>query len=431
MPPLWTVIAGGTIRMTAVPKLRARILSVGTELTMGHTVDTNSAYLARELAARGLEPVSHETVADDLPAIVEALRRAAERADAVIVTGGLGPTPDDLTRQALAEALGVPLTLHEESLWKIEEFFRRRNRTMQPGNRVQAMVPLGAKVLENPVGTAPGLEALLYGATVFVLPGVPSEMRTMFQQSVAPRLPAGGGVILHRVVRLFGAGESDFAELLGNLLNDTDSLDMGTTVAAGLVSVHLHARGETPDAARQQADERISQILARAGEFVLGVGEETTMESVVGTLLRQTGRTLATAESCTGGLVGQLITSVPGASAYYLGGVVAYSNTLKERWLGVPAETLSRYGAVSEPTALAMARAARERTGADYGLAITGIAGPDGGTAEKPVGLVYTALAGPRGEAATKHLFPGEREMVRLRAALAAMNTLRLELRGA
>ncbi|MBN1943078.1 MAG: competence/damage-inducible protein A [Phycisphaerae bacterium] len=414
--------------MSQPKKPRARILSIGTELTMGRTVDTNSAFLARQLAERGFETTAHETVADDQGAIVQALRRAAEQADVVIVSGGLGPTPDDVTRQALAEAMGAELLLDEASLARIEAFFQRRNRPMPPSNRIQAMVPAGARPLENTRGTAPGVEATLGEARVFVVPGVPYEMEAMFERAVAPRLPAGGGVVLHRVVRLFGAGESDFAEMLGELLRDTESLRVGTTVAAGLVSVRIYSRGETPEQADRLAQERTERIRQRLGEKVLGVGEEASMESAVGELLLRTGRSVATAESCTGGLIGEMLTAVPGASRYYLGGVIAYDNRVKMEQLGVPGGVLQEHGAVSEPTALAMAQAVRERLGAEYGLATTGIAGPDGGTAEKPVGLVYTALAGPKGASAARHLLPGDRAMVRLRSALAALNMLRLEL---
>ncbi|MBN1556085.1 MAG: competence/damage-inducible protein A [Phycisphaerae bacterium] len=414
--------------MTSPANLRARILSVGNELTMGQTVDTNSAYLAQQLAGVGIETIGHETVGDNQPAIVQALRRAAELADVVIVSGGLGPTPDDVTRQALAEAMGAPLELDEASLANIEAYFRKRSRTMTPSNRVQAMVPKGAEPLPNTRGTAPGIAAKLGEAQVFVLPGVPYEMRAMFEFAVAPRLPAGRGVILHRIVRLFGTGESNFAEMLRDLLTDAGPLVVGTTVAAGLVSIRVHSRAETHEQAERQAQKRIEQILQCVGERALGVGEEATMESAVGALLRKTGKTLATAESCTGGLVGQMMTAVPGASEYYLGGVVSYADRVKEEQLGVPGDVLRQHGAVSEPVAKAMAIGVRERLGADYGIAITGIAGPAGGTDEKPVGLVYTALAGPNGTAVEKHLLSGDRPMIRLRAALAALNPLRLQL---
>ena len=414
--------------MSTCKKLRARILSVGDELTMGRTVDTNSAYLARSLAAMGIETVGHETVGDDQAAVVAAIRRAAGLAEIVIVSGGLGPTPDDVTRQALAEAMDAELVLDELSLSRIEEFFRQRNRAMHDINRIQAMVPKGATMLPNTCGTAPGLEAVVGEARVFVVPGVPYEMKAMFEQAVAPRLPRQGGVILHRIVRLFGAGESDIADMLGDLLGDSDPLVVGTTVADGLVSIRINSRGETLEQAETRAREHIEKILRRVGELALGVGEDASMESAVGELLRKAGKTLATAESCTGGLIGGRITSVSGASDYYLGGVVSYANRVKEDQLGVPADVLQRHGAVSEPAALAMARGVRDRLGADYGIAVTGVAGPTGGTKEKPVGLVFTALAGPNGATAARHLLPGDRDMVRLRACLAALNALRLEL---
>lgn len=415
--------------MTSTSPLRARILSVGNELTTGQTVDTNSAWLARALAARGIETTGHETVGDDRTDVAEAFRRSADQAEIVLATGGLGPTPDDVTRQALAEAMDAELVLDENSLADMEALFQKRNWPMRPNNRIQAMVPAGAQLLANTCGTAPGIAAVLGKARLFVLPGVPHEMRAMFEQSVLPRLGKRTGVILHRIVRLFGRGESHFAEMLGDLLTDAGPLIVGTTVAAGLVSIRILSRAQTHEQAQRQAQERIEQILQRMGDLALGAGEEASMEGAVGALLRQAGRTLATAESCTGGLVGQMLTNVSGASKYYLGGIVSYDNRVKENQLGVPAAVLAEHGAVSEPVALAMARGVRERLGADYGIGITGIAGPTGGTEEKPVGLIYTALATPEGTTAQRHLLAGDRPRVRLRAALVALNALRLELR--
>jgi len=414
--------------MNETKKLRARILSVGNELTMGQTVDTNSAYLARSLAMMGMETLSHETVGDDQPAIVDAIRRAAARAEIVIVSGGLGPTPDDVTRQALAEAMGAALVLDDASLATIEEFFRQRNRPMSAINRIQAMVPAGATILPNTCGTAPGLMARSGEATVVVVPGVPYEMKAMFENAIVPHLPKQNGVILPRIVRLFGQGESDFAAMLDGLLTDTGPLIVGTTVASGMVAIRINSHAETHEQAEAQAQTRIDEILSRVGAHALGVGEDASMESAVGALLCRAGKTLATAESCTGGMVGAMRTRSPGSSEYYLGGGVSYANSVKQNQLGVSAELLQQHGAVSEPVALAMARGVRERLGAEYGIAITGVAGPTGGTKEKPVGLVYTALATPNGVTAVRHLLPGDRDMIRLRASLAALNALRLEL---
>lgn len=407
---------------------RAIILAIGSELLSGLSVDTNSAYLSRQLGQRGVETIAHRTVGDDQAVIAAAIGEAASRADWVLVSGGLGPTPDDLTRQALAEAMGAELRLDEASLAHIEAFFRKRNRTMVEGNRIQAMIPAGAKAIENTCGTAPGISAQLGPARIFVMPGVPSEMKTMFQRDVLPHLPAGGGVILQETIRCFGTGESDLADTIRDLMHRGGPLEVGTTVASGLISVRITSRGETPDVAQAAVEEITREITDRLGTLVLGVGEDALMEAVVGQWLDERGQTLATAESCTGGMVGEMLTTISGASSYYLGGMITYSNQAKQTQLGVPDDLLTEHGAVSEPVAAAMAEGVRERFGSDWGIGITGIAGPTGGSGDKPVGLVFVALAGPGGTQVQRNVFPGDRAMVRRRAALTALNMLRLAL---
>jgi len=420
--------------------MRAILLSVGSELVCGQTVDTNSAYLAQELGRAGIETVEHLTVGDDAAALAAALRRAADAAELVVVTGGLGPTADDVTREALAAAMGAELVEDPASVEHIAAFFRRRGRTMAPANRRQALLPTGAEALDNPAGTAPGISARLGRARVFVLPGVPHEMRRMFAEQVAGRLPPGGAARAARVVHTFGAGESDVGARLETLMRADGPVRVGTTVAAGLVSVRIWARGASPDEAAARAEQTVAEVRRRLGDLVVGEDDET-MAEVVGRALRQAGQTLATAESCTGGLIGQMITAVPGSSDYYLGGVVAYANAVKQRELDVPAALLAEHGAVSEPVARAMAAGCRARFAADWALGVTGIAGPAGGTADKPVGLVFVGLAGPEeaGDRDTpggpagrvdvqRHVFPGTRDHVRLRAALTALNMLRRRL---
>ncbi len=404
---------------------RAIIIAVGSELSSGLSIDTNSAYLSQRLGEHGIATLRHVTVADDQAAIAEAIREAAARADWVLVTGGLGPTPDDLTRQALGEALGTRLRLDEASLERIETFFRDRGRTMVDGNRIQAMVPEGATPIENLRGTAPGLAAMLDRAQVFVFPGVPSEMKAMFERSVVPQLPQGSGVILHETIRCYGTGESDLAEKIRDLMQRGGDLEVGTTVACGLISVRITCRGPSREQAREAMDRMATEVVTRLGPLVLGIGEEQTMERVVGEKLAARRETLATAESCTGGLVGELLTAVPGSSSYYLGGAITYCNAIKQQRLGVPVDMLEAHGAVSEPVAAAMAEGVRERLGSDWGIGITGIAGPTGGSEAKPVGLVYIALAGRDGTKVSRNVFPGDRAMVRRRSALTALNMLR------
>ncbi|OPX22074.1 MAG: competence/damage-inducible protein A [Planctomycetales bacterium 4484_123] len=407
--------------------MHAVIIAVGDELTSGAVVDTNSAYLAARLGELGIETVRHETVGDDVPALIEAISRAAAQAELVIITGGLGPTPDDLTRQALASALGTKLVEDPRQARRIEEFFSRRGRQMKPSNRAQALVPRGAEAIDNDCGTAPGLTATVGKARLFVLPGPPHEMRQMFTLRVLPELSAETALAT-RLVHTFGAGESDVAEAIADLMDRRANPRLGTTAQAGVVTVRITARGPDAQAAERLAEKTAELVRARLGELAFGADGET-LPAVVGSLLRSAGQTLAVAESCTGGLLGALLTETPGASEYFLGGVVAYANEAKACLLDVPQEMLLAHGAVSEPVAEHMAAGARRCFGAEWGIGLTGIAGPTGGSKEKPLGLVYIAVAGPRAGAVHRHVFPGTREVVRRRAALAALNHLRLALK--
>lgn len=357
--------------------------------------------------------------------------QAAAEADLVMITGGLGPTEDDLTRQALAHAANVPLELHAPSLERIAAFFAARGRPMHERNRVQAMMPRGAAVLDNPCGTAPGFVLRLDGAQVCVLPGVPFEMQRMFDESVAPRLRGAqaGDVILTRTLRCCGPGEGDLAARLADLMRRGRNPEVGTVAEAGLISVHVYAAADSEEHAGALLSMTEREIRGRLGTAVFGVDDDT-LASVVGRALRDRGLTLCTAESCTGGLVAKLVTDVAGSSAWFVGGTVSYSNELKSRLLGVDAALLAEHGAVSAPVACAMARGALRAHGADVAVAVTGIAGPAGGTPEKPVGLVYTALADGRDAVPQRFLFGSDapRHVIRTRAALAALNGLRLRL---
>lgn len=409
--------------------MKAIVISIGDELILGKTVDTNSAYLAQELGKHGLDVIAHHTVADRIEAISAEIRSACEQADYVVITGGLGPTKDDLTRQALAEVMGVPLELHQGCLDKIKELFKRRNWKMVAANQIQAMLPAGTQPLPNEAGTAPGISAKVGNTLVVVMPGVPYEMKQMFDLQVRPLLPKDSGSVVQLLLHTFGAGESDVGERIGDLMESRDgNIKVGTTVAAGMVSIRITVSGADTNAqALQQAESVADQIRQRLGDLVLGSGTDT-LAFVVGKLLSERKQTFATAESCTGGMVGQLITAISGSSEYYVGGVVSYSNALKQSLLGVSLQTLESFGAVSEPVAKEMALGCRERLNADWAVSLTGIAGPTGGTEEKPVGLVYIGLAGPDGVQVHRHLLSGNRDRVRQRAALAALNHLRLAL---
>lgn len=407
--------------------MTASILSIGDELVTGQTVDTNSAFLSRELSLRGIRVVEHHTVGDDVAEVSSAIRRLASRSQCVLVTGGLGPTEDDLTRQGLAEAMGCELVLNEESLRQIEEYFARRGWAMAQANRVQAMLPTGAKGMKNELGTAPGIRATVGEAEVFVLPGVPYEMQQMFREQVASALGDGRRVILHRTVHTFGLGESTLSERIADLMARGANPTVGTTVSAGMVSIRITSRATSREAAEQSADRVVKELRDRLGDLIVAEDDET-LAQVVGRLLQERSATLSVAESCTGGLLGEMITAVAGSSGYFLGGVIAYANEVKQSALAVDAKLLTDHGAVSEPVAAAMADGGRERLGSDFCLAITGVAGPGGGSEHKPVGLIYIALADAKGSEVHKHIFGGTREVIRLRSALAAMNYLRLRL---
>jgi nicotinamide-nucleotide amidase len=407
--------------------MNAVILAIGDELVSGQTVDSNSAYLARKLGERGIACGAHATLPDRRGPLSAGFDRAARDGDIVLATGGLGPTADDLTRQALADALGCGLTMDEASLAHIAELFDRRGRTMTDANRIQAMVPDLARPIRNEVGTAPGIYAELHGAKLFALPGVPSEMRWMFDHGVACHLPAGGGVILHHLVLTYGLGESDVGSRIADLMKRDGPLKVGTTAAAGLIGIRITAEGESESAAGDMIETVVADVRNRLGDVVVGRADET-LAAVVLRLLRQRGQMLATAESCTGGGIGAMLTSVAGSSDAYAGGVVTYTNELKQSLLGVPDALLAAHGAVSEPVARAMAEGCRERLGVDWAVAVTGIAGPGGGSADKPVGLVHSAVAGPDGTTADRHVFGGDRQGVRTRAAYTVLNALRLRL---
>ncbi len=420
---------------------RAAVLSVGDELTLGQTLDTNSQWLSQRLASLGITVACHVTVPDDLSAQTRALRELAGRVDLLICTGGLGPTADDLTRQALAGALGQELVEDPVSLEQVRAFFRSRGREMPAINAVQAQRPRSAMALANPVGTAPGLHAASrVGANacdVFCLPGPPKEMAPMFEAQVLPRLRLPQTTLIARAIHTVGIGESDLATRLGSLMARDRMPLVGTTASGGVVSVRLRYEGPlgNEDAtALVDRDERA--VRALAGPHAFGVGETSLAEAVVHAM-REQRRTLALAESCTGGRLAGLITDVPGSSAVFLAGWVTYSNQAKARDLGVDEAMLGPGGpgAVSQEAACAMATGALARSGATDALGVTGIAGPGGGSQEKPVGTVHVALAS-RGEIdvrvdARRFHLPGDRASVRAWGGTCALAMLWLRLAGA
>ncbi len=413
---------------------RAWIISIGTELTLGQVLDTNAAWLAKRLAPLGFHASCHLTIADSLADSSAAIQQAARAADLVIITGGLGPTDDDLTRQALADAAGVGLLLDESSRAQIEGFFAARGREMAPLNESQALVPETGTPLVNTCGTAPGLMIEIDGTPCYAVPGVPFEMESMFAREVEPRLRnvAGDSVILTRQINTYGMAEPRVGAAISDLMQRGRNPEIGTTAKLGVISLRMHAHAQSAADAEVLLDDAETQLRQRLGDAVFGQGDET-LAYAVGRLLERLGQTLATAESCTGGLIGKLLTDVSGSSGYYMGGAVTYSNQAKIDLLGVPAESIDSQGAVSPVVASAMAAGAAARFGTAYGLSATGVAGPTGGTAAKPVGLVFIGLHTPAGTASREvRLGPDTpREIVRTIAAHTALNLLRLELQRA
>jgi nicotinamide-nucleotide amidase len=409
--------------------LTAEIIAIGSELLAPDRSDTNSLWLTEKLNRLGIEVKLKTIVGDDDARLEEAIKDATRRSKVVITTGGLGPTEDDITRKVTARALGRRLLLDENVLAEIRQRFQAFGVTMPERNSRQAMVIENAEVLPNPNGTAPGLFIDHVGTAIVLLPGPPREMRPMFENHVSERLSsrAGSLKVVRRMMRVAGLGESAVDEKIAPVYTQYENPQTTILFNQSEIEIHLTARGRTEKEADALLDRLSEQIEERLGNSVFSFAGET-MEEVVGLKLSVGGYTLSVAESCTGGLLAQRITDVPGSSKYFIEGVVAYANEAKMKTLGVEPILLLEHGAVSAPVAEAMAEGIRERSGTDFGLAITGIAGPDGGTEEKPVGLVYIALANDNTTENRKLKLPGDRQLIRWRASQAALDLLRRRL---
>jgi nicotinamide-nucleotide amidase len=398
------------------------LVTVGTELLLGFTVDTNGAEIARVLAGQGVRVTRRTAVADRAEDIAEAVAAALRRTGAVLTTGGLGPTRDDITKTAVAALYGAPLEF-DESVWHdLLARFARLLRAPAPSNRTQAQVPRGAVVLRNRWGTAPGLWLDGTPGLTVMLPGVPQEMRMLLEHEVVPRLAARaeGSVIRSRMVRTTGIPESSLAERIGDIEREIAPVTLAYLPGLEGVDLRLTAWNLPAAEADRRLDQAARALVERAGDRVYGQGD-TDLAALVLDRARAAGLTLGSAESCTGGLVGVRLTEVPGSSDSYVGGVVCYANRLKTEWLGVPPALIDAHGAVSEEVVRAMAEGAVARLGVDLAVAVTGIAGPGGGSREKPVGTVWLAVAGRGSTGARKSVFPGSRREVRGRAAQAAL----------
>jgi len=411
--------------------MKVEVVAVGTELLLGQIVNGNAAEIGRRLAEAGLDHYHQVVVGDNLDRITAALNQAVRRADAVIVTGGLGPTQDDLTREAICEAAGVEMAYSEEFAAHLRDLWaRRRGREMPVSNLRQAEYPLGAVFLPNARGTAPGLRLKIGGAWVCALPGVPQEMLPMLEQQVIPFLAAEageGGVLVSRLIRCWGESESGIAERLADLYASSTNPTVAFLASAGEIKVRLTARAGSAAEAAALLDPMEAEVRRRLDRWVFAVDGEP-IEGIVLRLCRARGWRLGTAESATGGMVAERLTSVPGASEVFVGAVVAYTPALKTALLGVPAELMEEEGVVSEAAALAMAAGGAARLGADVVVAITGSAGPDPGGA--PVGTMVVAVRTPEGEWARTLHMPADRERARTLTSTAALQAVRRALAG-
>lgn len=412
--------------MSSAKKLTVEIMAVGSELLTSLYQDTNSLYLAERLNELGME-VSYKTiVSDSWDELLLCINQALARADLIIAIGGLGPTRDDRTREAFAAALERKLIFKEELLQKIAERFKRRGLLMPAVNKKQAYIIDGAEALENRNGTAPGLWLDTGRNKIVLLPGPPSELRPMFDSLVRPRLQKfKAGYLVRKVLKITGLTESVVETLISDIYPQDSDLNVTTLAYPGQIEVHLAAHSRK---SQRQAEAKVKNLakkfLARLKENVFSeMGKE--LEEVVGRLLRDKKKTLAVAESCSGGFLGNRITNVPGSSDYFLMGVVAYSNEAKMNMLGVRSDLLKKHGAVSSQVAKAMAEGVRKKAQSSFGLSVTGIAGPTGGTPEKPIGLVYIALAWDKGLEVSKNLFLGKREAIKFQSSQKALDMLR------
>ncbi len=407
--------------------MKIEIIAIGNELVAGEIENTNSSYLARELTLRGFEISTITSVGDDEWAIENALLRSRDQADGTIVTGGLGPAQDDITAKSAARAFKCPLVLNKEALQKIREHFEQRGMEMPPSNEKQAFLPQHAELIPNPIGTAPGFMMSLRAKWFIFLPSIPGEMKALFHENVLPMLEkrrTGGHHYRVKILKVFGLDESLLADQLQGIHPEDYSAALSFSSHFPETRLRISVRGKSIEESENKLTSVEKFILDQIGDCVFA-DDSATMEEIVGHLLRSKKATLAIAESCTGGLLGHLLTSVPGSSAYFERGIIAYSNQAKTSLLNVPEDLLIQVGAVSAPVADKMAEGIREISGATIGLGITGIAGPSGGTPEKPVGTVFIAIACAAGTASEEYHFVGDREQIKMASAYTALDWIR------
>ena len=408
--------------------MKCEILAVGTEILLGDILNSNAQYLSKELANLGLDVYYHEVVGDNKERILEALKKSFDRSDIIITTGGLGPTKDDMTKELVAEFLGMDMCLHEESLKKIKEYFKKMGRDCVKSNEKQAYFPKEAIILNNDNGTAPGAIFEKNNKAIIVLPGPPKEMKPMFQNGVRKYLEKlTGDTIVSEVLRVFGIGESMAEHKLQDLIDNGKNPTIAPYAKEGEVTFRITAKAKSEEEAKKLIKPLKEEVLRRLGDAVYNTGE-ITLQDTVAKMLVDKNMTIGVSESCTGGLLSSKLIEYPGVSKVFLEGAVTYSNEAKMRTLNVKKETLEKYGAVSHETAKEMAEGIAKRTGARIGISTTGIAGPGGGTEEKPVGLVYFGIYVDGKVETYKHIFTGNRNEVRNRASMTALNIIRKAL---
>ncbi|MCE5340373.1 MAG: competence/damage-inducible protein A [Planctomycetaceae bacterium] len=409
---------------------KAAILSVGNELLNGSTVDTNSNWLQKQLLTVSIPVVYTCSIVDDIDEIKNAIEYASTKADVILITGGLGPTDDDLTRQAIAKYLNVELEYHPDIYAKIENFFVSIKRPMVEKNKIQAYLPAGTSEIENNLGTAPGIFYQNNKILIASFPGVPYEMKEMFEKIVQPKLQElnRGNILVVKKIKCIGVGESSLAEMIGDMMERDRNPLINCTVDHGVITLHIISQAKDEKTAQASANKDIEKLRGILGGFIYAY-DDLSLPEAVGRKLAEKKKTLAIAESCTGGLIAKLLTDISGSSKYFTYGWVTYSNEAKISQLGVDKNLIDKFGAVSSEVAAQMAIGAKKKSGADYAIAVTGIAGPDGGTTEKPVGLVYVSVAGPNETKTERFLFGARnRDFIRLRTSQVALNLLRLNL---
>jgi nicotinamide-nucleotide amidase len=410
--------------------MKAEIITIGDELLIGQTIDTNSAWIGDKLSLAGFDVHKITSVHDRRSDILKVLSEAVGKSDVVIVTGGLGPTSDDITKPALCEFFNTRLVMNNEVLTMVENMMRRRNFPMNENNRRQAEVPESCRVLTNAAGTAPGMWFEKDGTVFISLPGVPAEMKYIMYQHVIPALKKRYTTqfIIHRNIMTYGAPEARLAEILtGFEAGLPEYIKLAYLPSSGIIKLRLTGTGADHKIVEESIEEQVKRLYAIITDLIYGENEES-LEMVIGRLLREKKKTLSTAESCTGGNIAHMITSVPGSSDYYKGSVIAYANSVKTELLGIDVKLIEKHGAVSEPVVTALAEGARRLLKADFAVATSGIAGPDGGTEEKPVGTLWTAVASESGTIAEKHTFGTDRMINIMRFTIVALNLLRKQI---